>query len=138
MEHELNTTENTGQNTENNSTPKRQGGVLFKSGAEWKGNKNGRPKGSRNLTKIFEVAMDEVKERAKKNGKLIEDPEIEIILTLCGLAQKGNPKAMELYMKYKYGNPTQPIDITADIKTDKIEATVDFFNTLLNTEIEGQ
>lgn len=111
-------------------------GTPFKSGDEWKGNKNGRPKGSRNLTKVFEEAMEEVKERAKAKGVTIEDPEIEIMLALLSQAQKGNVRAMELYMKYKYGNPTQPVDLSGEVKlkTENIVDIVDFYKHLLSED----
>lgn len=124
-------TENTEKNTDIKTENRGKSLIPYKSGENWKGNANGRPKGSRNLTKIFELAMHEVKERAKQKGTVIEDPEIEIVLSLLAKAQKGDTKALELYMKYKYGNPTQPLDITGDIKTEGIKDALAFFNTLI-------
>ena len=112
MKKTTNKTENTGNNTGKEVFNKH----IFKSGEEWRGNANGRPKGSRNLTKIFELSIEEIKIRSKLKGIIIEDPEIEIMLSLLGKAKNGDVRAMELYMKYKYGNPTQPIDFSGEVE----------------------
>lgn len=90
----------------------------FKSGKAWNGNKNGRPKGTRNLTTLFKEAFDKIKQRAKEEkGIDIEDPEIDIIIALIGGAKKGVPKLVDTYMKYKYGQPKQEIELSGELET---------------------
>lgn len=131
-------TENTAEETAENlvEETKKTFGVPFKAGEEWNGNKLGRPKGSRNLTTLFKETFEEIKERAKAQGQEISDPEMDIIISLLTTAKKGNVRAMELYMKYKYGNPTQPIDLSGDVKvkTEGITDAVEFFKTLITKE----
>lgn len=106
----------------------------FKKGAEWTGNKGGRPKGSRSLTTLFREAFEQIRKRAKeKDGTIIEDPEIDVIISLVGGAKKGVPKLVETYMKYKYGQPTIPIDLDVSVnsESEEIEAMVSTFTKLL-------
>ena len=71
--------------------------------------------------------------RKEKDGTIIEDPEIDVIISLVGGAKKGVPKLVETYMKYKYGQPTIPIDLDVSVnsESDEIEAMVSTFTKLL-------
>jgi len=97
------------------------------------GNPAGRPKGSKNFTTQFEKAVKEV----AKKLELGEDPdavEIQII-------QRGIKEALAgKYPFYKdlfdriYGQPTKAIDLSANLKVQKIQELEEKLKGLLEKE----
>jgi len=97
------------------------------------GNPAGRPKGSKNFTTLFEKAVKEV----AKNLELGKDPdavEIQII-------QRGIEEALDgKYPFYKdifdriYGQPTKTIDLTGDLKIQKIQELEEKLREALENE----
>lgn len=110
----------TGENSVNtdeklDTKPKRKGKHLFKSGDEWTGNRNGRPKGKRNYDKMVEDALINLEKKYKQNGIDIPDFELEIFEKLLNDVRAGKDKARELYFKYRYSQPKQTLELMGNV-----------------------
>jgi hypothetical protein len=124
------------KNSENaeNKQKKRRGAppeYLFKPGQS--GNPAGRPKGSKNFTTLFEKAVKEV----AKKLELRRNPDaVEIEIIKRGIKEALNGK----YPFYKdildriYGQPTKTIDLTGNLKIQKIQELEEKLKDILENE----
>ena len=81
----------------------------------------GRPPGSKNFDVIFELAIRKIVEEKKID---IKDPEMEMVMKAVIEALKGNYAYFRDLMDRKYGKPTQPIDMNAQIEEKQIRELV--------------
>ena len=78
----------------------------FKSGAEWKGNKDGRPKGQRNYSTIYKEALAKI-----AKSKDLSADELENLIIQSGLEEvlKKNYAFYRDHLDRWYGQPPQGI-----------------------------
>jgi len=111
------------ENSENAETKqkKRRGAppeYLFKPGQS--GNPAGRPKGTKNFTTLFEKAVKEVAKKLEL-GKDPDAVEIEIIKRGIKEALAGKYPFYKDILDRIYGQPIKTIDLTGDLKIQKIQ-----------------
>jgi hypothetical protein len=80
---------------------------LFKSGDEWNGNAEGRPKGSVGFDQIWKQTVAKV---AEEDGITPEEAEVNLMVAAYGQAKKGNSPYFKEIMDRKFGRvqPDQP------------------------------
>jgi hypothetical protein len=100
-------------NTENTDKKLKNGKHLFKPGFDPRRNYKGRPKGKRNWSKDFELAIKEI---SKQTGK--SESEIRTALLAKGLqeAMRGESKFWTYIIDREYGKELQPIEGDVGIK----------------------
>jgi len=104
---------------------------LFKPGQS--GNPAGRPKGTKNFTTLFEKAVKEV----AKKSELGKDPdavEIEIIKRGIKEALAGKYPFYKDILDRIYGQPIKTIDLTGDLKIQKIQELEEKLKDILENE----
>lgn len=80
------------------------------------GNPKGRPKGSRNLSVLFNDAIEAFAKLAKKKGIADDmDVEIDIVKKMLDKARTGDPHAMKLYFEYRFGKARHQEDDTLKV-----------------------
>lgn len=129
-------TENTEQKLKDK---KRNLPQLFKKGAEWTGNKNGRPKGSRSFNKMVDEALKSLEEKYRKKGISIPDFELEIFEKLLNDVRAGKDKARDTFMKFRFAAPKQEIQLSGKLGiqlSEQEEAEIDEMADKLNNFLE--
>ena len=119
--------ENTG------NTAEKVRGVPFKEGFDPRRNLDGRPKGAKNFTTLFEKAVKEV----AKKLELGEDPdsvEVEIIKRGIKEALAGKYPFYKDIFDRIYGQPTKTIDLTGSLKVQKIQELEEKLKDILENE----
>jgi len=86
---------------------------LYKSGKEWKGNKDGRPKGTYSLVTILKRKLSEAVE---KGGKELGEELVEIWLEQA--KSKKDFKALEKIVQYIDGMPKQGFKLEGEINNN--------------------
>lgn len=81
----------------------------FKPGAEWRGNANGKPKGSRHFTTLFKEAVTKIAE-----GEA-ESDDILIVKKVIAKAKEGDLKAVDMILDRTDGKAEQTINLEADV-----------------------
>jgi len=115
------------KNTENSA--KKVPGVPFKEGFDPRRNLDGRPKGVKNFTTLFEEAV-------KKLG-LGEEPdavEMEILRKGIEMAKEGRYPFYKDFFDRRYGQPTKTIDLTGNLKVQKIQELEEKLKDILENE----
>ena len=109
------------EQTENTdkTTKKVQVGVPFKSGAEWNGNANGRPAGSKNFSTMFEEAIKII---VKEQRIPVKDPEVELVVKGVTQALKGNYSFWKDIMDRTYGS-TNSSQVNVGVNVNNIQIT---------------
>lgn len=82
----------------------------------WEGGP-GRPLGRKNFDTLFEEAIAKI---VKEKKLPIANPEMEIVVKAVVEALKGNYAYFRDIMDRRYGKPTQPIDMMANLKTENL------------------
>jgi len=108
---ELNT-ENKPKSAENNIALGSNGLSIVKKRGFQKGdlriNRTGRPLGSKNFSKLFDVAIKKISKSEKLN---LKDPEIELIVRGIVEALKGNYSFYRDILDRRFGKPKETIDV---------------------------
>jgi hypothetical protein len=113
----------------------------FKKGQS--GNKNGRPKGSKNLSTIFNSALN-VSVRLNKQGKQLKVKKNELMITsLVNQGASGNLKAIEMilqyYRKLQGANDTSAPMLLLKPTDEKVQAAfLDRMRESIRSEIEHE
>ena len=81
----------------------------FKSGSEWKGNANGKPKGARHFSTLIKEAITKV---ANDTGT---SDDVLIIQALVAKAKDGDLKAVDMVLDRVDGKAEQTINLDADV-----------------------
>jgi len=124
------------ENSENaeNKQKKRRGAppeYLFKPGQS--GNPAGRPKGAKNFTTLFEKAVKEVAKKLEL-GKDPDAVEVQIIQRAIKEALAGKyPFYRDIFDRI-YGQPIKTIDLTGDLKIQKIQELEEKLKDILENE----
>jgi len=96
-------------------------GKPFQKGYDPRRNLKGRPRGSRNFSTVFNLAIENIR---KKSELKIDDPEVEMMSVAIKEALKGESKFFIYLMNKKYGMPTQSIDLGTDKTIEEIEIKI--------------
>ncbi len=88
--------------------------MTFKPGAEWNGNRAGRPKSPRVLSDALLAKLNEPCDREpwKSRGATWKD---YVVDTLLDLVQTGNPQALKTVFERIEGKVALPVDIAGDV-----------------------
>lgn len=126
----------TGEKVDDKPTKKKG---TFKAGAEWNGNRNGRPKGSRSFNKMVDEALKSLEEKYRKKGISIPDFELEIFEKLLNDVRAGKDKARDTFMKFRFAAPKQEIQVSGKLGiqlSEAEEAEIDEMADKLNNFLE--
>ncbi len=94
------------------NTAKDVRGVPFKAGDDPRRNLEGRPKGSKNFTTLFDEAIIKIAEEGE-----VSDVEIELVKRAVKKAMTGDYSFYRDVMDRKFGKPVQPTDVTSGGET---------------------
>jgi hypothetical protein len=115
------------ENTEN--SVKKVRGVPFKKGDDPRRNLNGKPKGTKNFTTLLEIAIKKL-----GLGKTLDDLEIKVLKKGIEMAMKGKYPFYKDFFDRIYGQPTKSIDLTGDLKIQKIQELEEKLKDILENE----
>jgi len=86
---------------------------------------SGNPTGPEPGYKQFDTIFEQAIKRIVKEKKLpVKDPEIDMVIKGVVEALKGNYNYFRDFMDRRYGKPTQPIDMKAEIEEKQIRELV--------------
>jgi hypothetical protein len=120
------------QNNQNaDNTAEKVRGVPFKEGDDPRRNLEGRPKGSRNFSTLFNEAIKKIVTEQKIP---ITDPEIEMVSRAIIEALKGNYVFYRDIMDRRYGQAKQTIETSGEI--DVIKKEVNLYDILIELNLD--
>jgi hypothetical protein len=122
------------QNNQNaDNTAEKVRGVPFKEGDDPRRNLEGRPKGSRNFSTLFNEAIKKIVTEQKIP---ITDPEIEMVSRAIIEALKGNYVFYRDIMDRRYGQAKQTIETSGETDVSLITKGINLYKILIDLNLD--